>query len=152
MKFLPNEIPLSTSYNLLGITLTNFRLQVLESNDNYSNETIIFLEHISLIEKKHVRKKWLFYSSIMFIIVGFIFWWTVKDIYAIYFFSVSAAISYMIYYFTEKFYLLINLDSGTNVKIEIKDNLTSDIDSLIYDVSLLKKNSINEQFNLNIKE
>ena len=58
----------------------------------------------------------------------------------------------MIYYFTEKFYLLINLDSGTNVKIEIKDNLTSDIDSLIYDVSLLKKNSINEQFNLNIKE
>ncbi len=152
MKLLPNEIPLSTSYILPGITLTNYRLQVLESNDNYSNATTIFLEHISLIEKRHVRKKWLFYSSIMLIIVGLIIWWTEKDIFAIYIFSVFAAISYVIYYFTEKFYLLINSDCGSKVKIEIKDNLSSNIDSFIYDVSLLKINRINEQFNLNIKE
>jgi hypothetical protein len=152
MKLLPTEYEITTPTMRWAITLTNYRLNIKEENGKFSNETIMFLEHISSIEEKNIRYKFLFWPIAIFLlsIPAMVLEWKFKlgrD--ELIFISILVGISVLlitIYYLTQKNFLSIISDSGSKIKIEIKGSSNESIEDLIYKVSIAKMNRINELY------
>jgi hypothetical protein len=152
MKLLPSEYKINTPTERWAITLTNYRLKIKEENGKFSNETSMFLEHISSIEKKHFRYKFLFWPIAIFllsipaIVLDYKFKLGRGELI---FISIMAGISVLLiifYYGTQKTFLSFISDSGSKIKMEIKGSSNESIEALIYEVSIAKMNRINELY------
>lgn len=150
MILLPSEYEINTPTLKWAITLTNYRLKIKEENGKFSNETTMFLEHISSIEKKHIRYNFLIYPilvALLFIVV------IISEFkfgrFELIFMSISAGILVLlitIYYLTQKIFLSIISDSGSKIKIEIKGSSYGSIYELIDKISFAKMKRINELY------
>ena len=147
MKLLPSEYEITTPTLRWAITLTNYRLKIKEENGKFSNETSMFLEHISSIEKKHIRYNFLIYPILFVLLfIGLIiydFKFTEKDQIAILISVGILVLLIIIYYSTQKIFLSFLSDSGSKIKIEIEGSSNETIEALIYEVSNAKMNRIN---------
>lgn len=150
MKLLPTEYEITTPTERWAIRLTNYRLSIKEENGKFSNETSMFLEHISSIEKKHFRYNFLIYPILgVLLFIGLIiydFKFTKIDQMAILISVGILMLLIIIFYLTQKNFLSIISDSGSKIKIEIKESSNETIESLIYEVSNAKMNRINELY------
>ena len=150
MKLLPSEYEITTPTLRWAITLTNYRLKIKEENGKFSNETSMFLEHISSIEKKHIRYNFLIYPILFVLLfIGLIiydFKFTEKDQIAILISVGILVLLIIIYYSTQKIFLSFLSDSGSKIKIEIEGSSNESTNDLIYEVSIAKINRINELY------
>ena len=147
MKLFTSEYEITTPTLRWAITLTNYRLKIKEENGKFSNETSMFLEHISSIEKKHIRYNFLIYPILVVLLfIGLIiydFKFTEKDQIAILISVGILVLLIIIYYSTQKIFLSFLSDSGSKIKIEIEGSSNETIEALIYEVSNAKMNRIN---------
>jgi hypothetical protein len=147
MKLLPSEYEITTPTLRWAITLTNYRLKIKEENGKFSNETSMFLEHISSIEKKHIRYNFLIYPILFALlcigIVIFEFEFTKFDLIFMSIWAGILVLLIIIYYSTQKIFLSFISDSGSKIKIEIDGSSNETIEALIYEVSNAKMNRIN---------
>lgn len=150
MKLLPSEYKINTPTERWAIGLTNYRLEIKEKNEKFSNETSMFLEHISSIEKKQIRYNFLIYPILgVLLFIGLIiydFKFTEIDQIAILISVGILVLLIIIYYSTQKIFLSFISDSGSKIKMEIKGSSNESIEALIYEVSIAKMNRINELY------
>jgi len=139
MKLLPNEEKLITSDNN-NIVLTNYRIQMTDSEWGQSFSISIFLENISSIEIKYK-------SSIILLILG-----AICAIGSIYLKNpegfIICAILFAAYWFTRKHIISISSDGGSSLSFLVQGMDDEKINDFVHNVSLAKQTRVNQLYKL----
>jgi len=139
MNLLPNEEKLITSDNN-NIVLTNYRIQMTDSEWGQSFSISIFLENISSIEIKYK-------SSIILLILG-----AISAIASIYLKNpegfIICAILFAAYWFTRKHIISISSDGGSSLTFLVQGMDDEKINDFVHNVSLAKQTRVNQLYKL----